>query len=68
MLDATGSFRLPRYFVQVPQHTAARLYAFCRWVDDAVDEAESPERARTAISSFVPSSIKPFARSVFKTI
>ena len=47
------SFWLASLFLsKSQQYTAARLYAFCRWVDDAVDEAESPERARTAISEF----------------
>lgn len=47
------SFWLASLFLsKTQQYTAARLYAFCRWVDDAVDEAESEAAASQAITAF----------------
>ena len=47
------SFWLASLFLsKTQQSTAARLYAFCRWVDDAVDEAESKAVAGQAIMEF----------------
>lgn len=45
------SFYWARFFM--PDHQsvkATRLYSFCRYIDDAVDEEHSPEIARQAIS------------------
>ena len=45
------SFWAGRFFDPATLQDAATLYAFCRLVDDAVDEAETSDQARAAIAS-----------------